>query len=139
MTHNDFVAVSVGDVSNASNQYFMCNGLVNKTIFNKPVDVLGNIHTNTDVNSENVNIDTDGKLTIGTNCHLYRYVSAFSFFGMRNSDANSSIRFICGDPAVQPNIVGADNILLDGLLTLQPLMLWVTYLLMMFMLKLVEH
>ena len=29
---------------------------------------------------------------------------------MRNSDANSSIRFICGDPAVQSNIVGAVNI-----------------------------
>ena len=29
---------------------------------------------------------------------------------MRNTDANSSIRFICGDPAVQSNIVGADNI-----------------------------
>ena len=40
MAHNDFVAVSVGDVSNA-NQYFMCDGLVNKTILNKPVDLLG--------------------------------------------------------------------------------------------------
>ena len=29
---------------------------------------------------------------------------------MRNTDANSSIRFICGDPAVQFNIVGAVNI-----------------------------
>ena len=29
---------------------------------------------------------------------------------MRNTDANSSIRFICGDPAVQSNIVGAVNI-----------------------------
>ena len=28
---------------------------------------------------------------------------------MRNTDANSSIRFICGDPAVQSNIVGAVN------------------------------
>ena len=53
--------------------------------------------------------DTDGKLSIDTNCELYRYryVSAFSSFDMRNSDANSSIRFICGDAAVQSNIVGA--------------------------------
>ena len=43
MAHNDFVAVSVGDVSNAANQYFMCDGLVNKTIFDEPVDVLENI------------------------------------------------------------------------------------------------
>ena len=110
MSHDDFVAISVGDVTNASNQYMMCDGLVNKTIFSKPIDVLGNIYTNANVNCDNVNIDTDGKLTIDTNCELYRYVSAFSSFDMRNSDANSSIRFICGDPAVQSNIVGAVNI-----------------------------
>ena len=110
MSHDDFVAISVGDVTNASNQYMMCDGLVNKTIFSKPIDVLGNIYTNADVNCDNVNIATDGKLTIDTNCELYRYVSAFSSFDMRNSDANSSIRFICGDPAVQSNIVGAVNI-----------------------------
>ena len=88
----------------------MADGLVGKTIFSKPIDVLGNVYTNADVNCDNVNIDTDGKLTIDTNCELYRYVSAFSSFDMRNSDANSSIRFICGDPAVQSNIVGAVNI-----------------------------
>ena len=110
MSHDDFVAISVGDVTNASNQYMMCDGLVNKTIFSKPIDVLGNIYTNADVNCDNVNIATDGKLTIDTSCELYRYVSAFSSFDMRNSDANSSIRFICGDPAVQSNIVGAVNI-----------------------------
>ena len=110
MSHDDFVAISVGDITNASNQYMMCDALVNKTIFNKPIDVLGNIYTNADVNCDNVNIATDGKLTIDTNCELYRYVSAFSSFDMRNSDANSSIRFICGDPAVQSNIVGAVNI-----------------------------
>ena len=110
MSHNDFVAISVGNVSNASNQYMMCVGLVNKTIFNKPVDVLGNIYTNAAVHCDNVNIDTDGKLTIDTNCEFYRYVSSFSSFDMRNTDANSSIRFICGDPAVQSNIVGAVNI-----------------------------
>ena len=108
--HPNFVAVSVGDITNASNQYMMCDGLVNKTIFSKPVDVLGNIYTNADVNCDNVNIATDGKLTIDTNCELYRYVSSFSSFDMRNTDANSSIRFICGDPAVQSNIVGAVNI-----------------------------
>ena len=109
MAHNNFVAVGVGDVSNASNQYMMCDGLVNKTIFNKPVDVLGNIYTNAAVNCDNVNIATDGKLPVDTNCELYRYVSAFSSFDMRNTDANSSIRFIRGDPAVQSNIVGAVN------------------------------
>ena len=108
--HPNFVACSIGDITNASNQYFMADGLVGKTIFSKPIDVLGNIYTNADVNCDNVNIATDGKLTIDTNCHLYRYVSAFSSFDMRNSDANSSIRFICGDPAVQSNIVGAVNI-----------------------------
>ena len=110
MHHPNFVALSVGDITNASNQYMMCDGLVNKTIFSKPIDVLGNIYTNADVNCDNVNIATDGKLTIDTNCELYRYVSAFSSFDMRNTDANSSIRFICGDPAVQDNIVGAVNI-----------------------------
>ena len=110
MSHNDFVSISIGDVSNASNQFMMCDGLVNKTIFSKPIDVLGNIYTNADINCDNVNIATDGKLTIDTNCHLYRYVSAFSSFDMRNTDSDSSIRFICGDPAVQSNIVGAVNI-----------------------------
>ena len=110
MSHNDFVSISIGDITNASNQYMMCDGLVNKTIFSKPIDVLGNIYTNADVNCDNVNIATDGKLTIDTNCELYRYVSAFSSFDMRNTDVNSSIRFICGDPAVQSNIVGAVNI-----------------------------
>ena len=108
--HPNFVACSVGDITNASNQYFMADGLVGKTIFSKPIDVLGNIYTNADVNCDNVNIDTDGKLTIDTNCELYRYVSAFSSFDMRNTDSNSSIRFICGDPAVQSNVVGAVNI-----------------------------
>ena len=110
MHHPNFVALSVGDITNASNQYMMCDGLVNKTIFSKPIDVLGNIYTNASVNCDNVNIATDGKLTIDTNCELYRYVSNFSSFDMRNSDANSSIRFICGDPAIQSNIVGAVNI-----------------------------
>ena len=108
--HPNFVACSIGDITNASNQYFMADGLVGKTIFSKPIDVLGNIYTNADVNCDNVNIATDGKLTIDTNCELYRYVSAFSSFDMRNTDANSSIRFICGDPTVQSNIVGAVNI-----------------------------
>ena len=108
--HPNFVACNIGDITNASNQYFMADGLVGKTIFSKPIDVLGNIYTNADVNCDNINIATDGKLTIDTNCELYRYVSAFSSFDMRNTDANSSIRFICGDPAVQSNIVGAVNI-----------------------------
>ena len=49
MAHNNFVAVSVGDVSNSSNQYFMCDGAVSKTIFNKPVDILGDVYTNGDL------------------------------------------------------------------------------------------
>ena len=69
--------------------------------------MLGNIYTNAAVNCDNANIDTDGESKIDTNCELYRYVSAFSSFDMRNTDANSSIRFICGDPAVQSNIVEA--------------------------------
>ena len=72
--------------------------------------MLGNIYTNADVNCDSVNIATDGKLTTDTNCELYRYVSACSSFDMRNTDANSSIRFIYGDPAVQSNIVGTFNI-----------------------------
>ena len=49
MVHNNFVAVSVGDITNSSNQYFMCDGAVSKTIFNKPVDVLGDVYTNGDL------------------------------------------------------------------------------------------
>ena len=49
MAHNNFVAVSVGDITNSSNQYFMCDGAVSKTIFNKPVDVLGDVYTNGDL------------------------------------------------------------------------------------------
>ena len=82
---------------------------MDKTIFSKPINVLSNIYTNASVNCDNVNIITDSKLIIDTNCELYRYVSAFSSFDMRNSDANSSIRFICGDPAIQSNIIGAVN------------------------------
>ena len=49
----------------------MCDGLVNKTTFSKPVDVIGNIYTNADVNCDNVNIATDGKLTIDTKLVLF--------------------------------------------------------------------
>ena len=49
MAHKNFVAVSVGENSNSSNQYFMCDGAVPKTIFNKPVDVLGGVYTNGDL------------------------------------------------------------------------------------------
>ena len=66
MAHTNFVAVSVGDVSNASNQYMMCDGLVNRTMFNRPVDVLGNIYTNADANCDNVNTATYCNLTIDT-------------------------------------------------------------------------
>ena len=46
----------------------MADGLVGRTIFRKPIDVLGNMYTNAAVNCDNINIDTDGKLTIDTNC-----------------------------------------------------------------------
>ena len=49
MAHNNVVAVSVGDITNSSNQYFMCDGAVSKTIFNKPVDILGDVYTNGDL------------------------------------------------------------------------------------------
>ena len=47
--HPSFVACSIGDITNSSNQYFMCDGAVSKTIFNKPVDVLGDVYTNGDL------------------------------------------------------------------------------------------
>ena len=47
--HPNFVACSIGDITNSSNQYFMCDGAVSKTIFNKPVDVLGDVYTNGDL------------------------------------------------------------------------------------------
>ena len=49
--HPNFVACSIGDITNSSNQYFMCDGAVSKTIFNKPVDVLGEVYTNGDFNN----------------------------------------------------------------------------------------
>ena len=49
MAHNNFVAVSVGDITSSSNQYVMFDGLVNKTIFNKNVDILSDIYTNGDL------------------------------------------------------------------------------------------
>ena len=47
--HPNFVACSIGDNTNSSNQYFMCDGAVSKTICNKPVDVLGDVYTNGDL------------------------------------------------------------------------------------------
>ena len=47
--HPNFVACSIGDITNSSNQYFKCDGAVSKTIFNKPVDVLGDVYTNGDL------------------------------------------------------------------------------------------
>ena len=47
--HPNFVACSIGDITNSSNQFFLADGLVGKTIFNKPVDVLGDVYTNSDL------------------------------------------------------------------------------------------
>ena len=44
MSHDDFVAISIGDITNASNQYVIFDGLVNKTIFSKNVDILSDIY-----------------------------------------------------------------------------------------------
>ena len=49
MAHNNCLACTIGDITNASNQYFMCDGAVSKTIFNKPVDILGDVYTNGDL------------------------------------------------------------------------------------------
>ena len=105
MAHKGFVAVSVGDVTNASKQFFIVNKL----------DVLGNIYTNDDDNCDNVNIATHGILTIDTSCELYRYVCAFSSIDMRNTDANSSMPF---------SLISLEQLifLLDGILILLLLM-----------------
>ena len=47
--HPNFVACSIGDITNSSNQFFLADGLVGKTIFNKPVDILGDVYTNGDL------------------------------------------------------------------------------------------
>ena len=47
--HPNFVACSIGDITNSSNHFFMCDSAVSKTIFNKPVDVLGDVYTNGDL------------------------------------------------------------------------------------------
>ena len=118
MAHNNFVAVSVGDVSNSSNQYFMCDGAVSKTIFNKPVDVLGDVYTNGDLTmvsgkkvevnevqsvsgntlllqnspSGNVQFGDTSKLIIN-NAEMYLDTNDLL---IRNSDTSSSINLVVG-------------------------------------------
>ena len=115
MAHN---AVSIGDVSNSSNQYFMCDGAVSKTIFNKPVDVLGDVYTNGDLTmvsgkkvevnqvqsvsgntvllqnspSGNVQLGNTSKLIIG-NPELYLDTNDLI---IRNSDTSNSINLVVG-------------------------------------------
>ena len=60
--HPNFVACSIGDITNSSNQYFICDGAVSKTIFNKPVDVLGDIYSNGNLTVNN--ITSNGALNI---------------------------------------------------------------------------
>ena len=54
--------------------------------------------------------DRFGLGAVGVNGYVLNCAGPFSSFDMRNTDANSSIGFICGDPAIQSNIVGAVNI-----------------------------
>ena len=58
---------------------------------------------------------------------------------MRNTDANSSIRLFV--ETLPFNLTSLELLIFlpDGLLILQPLALWAIYLLIMFMLKPVEH
>ena len=112
MAHNNFVAVSVGDVSNASNQYMMCDGLVNKTIFNKPVDVLANIWSNGnltatgDINLSGtdkiVNLVNNTSLNFNDTASIQKYtlVATSSLYLM---DDNKITLHIGDDPSVAAN------------------------------------
>ena len=121
MAHNNFVAVSVGDVSNSSNQCFMCDGAVSKTIFNKPIDILGDVYTNGDLTmvsgkkvevnqvqsvsgntlllqnspSDNVQLGNTSKLIIN-NAEMYLDTNGLI---IRNSNTSNSITLVVGLPA----------------------------------------
>ena len=115
MAHTNFVAVSVGDVSNASNQYFMCDGAVSKTIFNKPVDVLGDVYTNGDltmVSGKKVAVNQvqsvsgitlllqnspSGNVQLGNTSKLI-INNAEMHLDTRNSNTSNSINLVVGLP-----------------------------------------
>ncbi|MCR9134253.1 MAG: tail fiber domain-containing protein, partial [bacterium] len=119
MAHNNFVGVSVGDVSNASNQYFMCDGLVNKTIFSKPIDVLGNIWSNGnltatgDINFSGVdrvvNLVNNTSLNFNDTASIQKYtlVATSSLYLMDNNQ----ITFHIGN---DPSIASNSYMLIDG-------------------------
>ena len=120
MAQNNFVAGSVGDVSNSSNQHFMCDSAVSKTIFNKPVDVLGDVYTNGDLTmasgnkvedsqvqpvsgntlllqnspSGNVQFGDSSKLIVG-NATMYLDTNDLI---IRNSNTSNSINLVVGLP-----------------------------------------
>ena len=119
--HPNFVACSIGDITSSSNQYFMCDGAVSKTIFNKPVDVLGDVYTNRDLTmvsgkkvevnqvqsvsgntlllqnspSGNVQFGNTSKLIIG-NAEMYLDTDDLI---IRNSNTSNSINLVVELPA----------------------------------------
>ena len=144
--HIFLVAVSVGDVSNSSNQYFMCDGAISKTIFNKPVDVLGDVSTNGDLTmasgkkvevnqvqsvsgntflfqnspSGNVQFGDTSKLTIN-NAEMYLDTNDLI---IRNSNTSISINLVVGSSttyADNKNILNSGEVIANyeaiGLLT----------------------
>ena len=117
--HPNFVACSVGDITNASNQYFMCDGLVNKTIFNKSIDVLGNIWSNGnltatgDINFSGVdkvvNLVNNTSLNFNDTASIQKYtlVATSSLYLMDNNQITLHI----GD---DPSIASNSYMLIDG-------------------------
>ena len=110
MAHNNFVAVSVGDVSNSSNQYFVFDAAVSKAIFNKPVDVLGDVYTNGDLTMDQVQSvsgDTlllqnspSGNVQFGDSSKIIidnaeMYVDTNDLI-IRNSNTSNSINLVVG-------------------------------------------
>ena len=105
--HPNFVACSIGDITNSSNQYFMCDSAVSKTIFNKPVDVLGDVYTNGDLTmvsgkkievnqvqsvSGNIQFGNTSKLIID-NAEMYVDTNDLK---IRNSNTANSINLVVG-------------------------------------------
>ena len=111
MTHNDFVAIGFGDITNASNQYVFFDGLVNKTK-NKNVDVLGNIWSNGnltatgDINFSGVdkvvNLVNNTSLNFNDTASIQKYtlVATSSLYLI---DENQITLHIGDDPSVAAN------------------------------------
>ena len=116
--HPNFVACSIGDITNSSNQFFLADGLVGKTIFNKPVDILGDVYTNGDltmVSGKKVEVNQvqsvsgntlllqnspSGNVQFGNTSKLIidnaeMYVDTNDLI-IRNSNTSNSINFVVG-------------------------------------------